>query len=398
MVMLPDGMAVRRRSAPTPNPAAAVASRRAAALANVFKAQQAAQGAASAGTYNVAHQAAQRAASTGVYNTANQAAQNTYQSYSQPSTPSYPRSTPSSSGGSSSSGGGGQQPRAPRPAPAPPPPPPPPLDPFNYGRLINPDVEQWLGRLSNDNVGRVGYAEAARDINNNIVQFDGTVAGHERGYRDDLVEAYAKMLHGAGRTDAAQQLRDTGSLDVSILPQAAEVADPAPVMETVVVPDAQSDSLYKQQARDLATQLADFTNDQDLAGKQYTNQYNNVLRKMGWMGDKGGGGHWDPSNTNAAYGQATQDNTDDFVGRGLGWSGLLAKAQSGIDANFNDQKGDIDRQAGDFTDTQNRQRTSFKNKNDQSLQQALADAISRIAAQFGVERNQVGTTVTRKKA
>jgi len=296
-------------------------------------------------------------------------------------------STGNSSGGNSSGGGGTPAARpAPPVKPVPPPPPPKP----NYGAMADPYADKYGDALGNADDATASYAAAARAINNRL-----THTTDEN--REGLTNAYAVALQRAGNTLAARDLYRTGLIGTDIAePDPATVA---PETETIIIPDAKSDSLYKRQSTDLAQQLADFTGEQDLANTQYDNQYADVLRKMGWNDkDKA----WNADPTSGAYGESTTDNLDDFVGRGLGYSGLLAQGQAQIDKKFNEQRGDVARQAQDFDDTQGRARASYKNKNSQAIAQALEDAISRITQQYGVDRSQVkvgqDNKITREKA
>jgi hypothetical protein len=171
---------------------------------------------------------------------------------------------------------------------------------------------------------------------------------------------------------------------------AAPVA--APVMETITIPDAKSDAAYQQQATELARQMADFNAQQTLADNQYTGSYNQTTRKLGRNGDK-----WDRNLQNGQYGETVRSNEGDFAGRGLYNSGLYAKEQSNIDSDFNNRLGEIDRARGDFRDTAALSKRNMESSQEVVRQQALASAVASIAAKYGVNLDQVGTSVTREK-
>jgi hypothetical protein len=311
--------------------------------------------------------------------------------------------TPKSvSGGSSGAGGSGypsgssgggvpSTPAAPPIAPKPAPPPEPPaLTSDDYDKLVQKAVATWNSALGNDERGTNRYSNAAKHLNTYIKNQDND---SQLGY----TSAIARALYDNGNIASANSLTANGILDDTVMP--VNPAEAAPVTETVIIPDAKSDSLYKRQSADIAQQLADFVGDQQLANTQYDNQYADVLRKMGFNKEKNA---WDSSPTSGAYGESTDDNLNDFTGRGLGWSGLLAQGQAQIDRKFNEQKGDIDTQSQNFDDSQARALQTTKNQNARTLQAALEDAITRISQQYGVDRNQVkvgsNNSITREKA
>jgi hypothetical protein len=165
----------------------------------------------------------------------------------------------------------------------------------------------------------------------------------------------------------------------------AEIAPPVPQFETITIPDAMADPTYQQQQALLAQQMADFKAQQDLADAQYTGSYNQTTRKLGRNGDK-----WDPTLQNGQYGETVNANTNDFAGRGLYNSGEYAKSQSNVDADFNSRLGEIDRARTDFKDTAALSARNMGNQQEAQRQQALAQAVASIAAQYGVNLDQVG--------
>lgn len=172
---------------------------------------------------------------------------------------------------------------------------------------------------------------------------------------------------------------------------AAQAATPAPAaapaMRDIAIPDPAADATYQAQKSSLMKALADYQNNQTLASNQYDTNYNDSLHKLGWEGDAAKGGF---GTANAgAYAQSLGDNTSDYASRGLGHSSAMADSLGMVNKQFGDQKAGLDRAHGDFGNTQDAALTQYQNQNSATDHTDLLDAISRIAAQKGVDLSQV---------
>jgi hypothetical protein len=169
---------------------------------------------------------------------------------------------------------------------------------------------------------------------------------------------------------------------------------PAPAMETITIPDAKVDPVYQQQVASLAQALTDFQAQQQLARTQYQGGYDQTLRGLGY-----GPNGFDPRGQ-GSYGQDYQSNEGDFAGRGAFYSGIYGQSVADLNNAYNQQKTGLDTARQNYLDAQNLAGTQYGNQNNLSQQAALNDAIARIAAQYGVDLNQVPTgtgssTITR---
>lgn len=157
---------------------------------------------------------------------------------------------------------------------------------------------------------------------------------------------------------------------------------PPPVMQDI--PDPKADATYKAQMADLARQLADYQASQGLASSQYQGSYGQGLHKLGYQN-----GAFDPNDLNDSYGQAVDNNANDFASRGMLHSGLYGQSVGNINTDFNQRKTDLDTGLKNFGDTQQQAFQGYQSQNQATGQNALRDAVSRIAAQYGVNLNQV---------
>lgn len=173
-------------------------------------------------------------------------------------------------------------------------------------------------------------------------------------------------------------------------PSSLNVPVPKPAVpagtENIVIPDPAADATYKAQKADLAKQLADYQASQKLAGTQYQGSYNTGLNKLGWNPAKNS---WDSNSTAGSYGQAYQDNANDYASRGLYRSGLMGKSVGDLNTDYNQQKTDLDVGLKNYNDTQNQALSQYQSQNQSTDQNDMRDAISRIASQYGVDLNQV---------
>lgn len=157
---------------------------------------------------------------------------------------------------------------------------------------------------------------------------------------------------------------------------------PPPVMQDI--PDPKADATYKAQMADLARQLADYQASQGLASSQYQGSYGQGLHKLGYEN-----GAFNPNDLNDSYGQAVDNNANDFASRGMLHSGLYGQSVGNINTDFNQRKTDLDTGLKNFGDTQQQAFQGYQSQNQATGQNALRDAVSRIAAQYGVNLNQV---------
>lgn len=146
-----------------------------------------------------------------------------------------------------------------------------------------------------------------------------------------------------------------------------------------VIPDVGSDPTYQSGVSDLAKQLADYKNQQGLMTGQYDTNFNTGLRQLGWNGTG-----FDRGNMQGLYGQALNDNQNDFAARGILHSGLFGNADSQLNNQFADRKTQLDTARQQFLDTQNLAGQQYDTQNTFARNQLMQDAISRIAAKYGV--------------
>jgi hypothetical protein len=169
-------------------------------------------------------------------------------------------------------------------------------------------------------------------------------------------------------------------------------AAPAPVMETITIPDAEADENYKRTVGDLARARADFQAQQGLARNQYDFGWNDAKRRMGWDQTAGKFDRARPG----AYGESVSANENDFAGRGMLRSGAYVQTLGDIDRDFNDRRSGLDTARNDNVNTQAQALSSFGNSQESTKQAALTDAVSRIASKYGIDLSAVpkGTTST----
>lgn len=158
----------------------------------------------------------------------------------------------------------------------------------------------------------------------------------------------------------------------------------APTTETIQIPDATADSTYQQQVAALARALTNYQAQQNLALGQYNQNYNNNLRDLGWNTSTG----WDPTGQ-GAYGQTFGANEGDFAGRGAYNSGQYLESVGDINNAFGQQKTAMDNALSQYQATQQLAGNQYQEQNTLDKQNALQNAVSRIAAQYGVDLNTV---------
>lgn len=168
---------------------------------------------------------------------------------------------------------------------------------------------------------------------------------------------------------------------------------PPPVMETIVIPDAEADTGYQKTVADLARAAVDFKAQQGLARNQYDSAWGEAKRRMGW--DESGGGKFN-RNIPGAFGESIGSNENDFAGRGMYWSGAHGQAVSDINRDFADRKSTLDTGRKNDWDTQQMALSSFTGNQDAVKNAARTDALAKLAAQYGLNMNEVpwGSTKT----
>lgn len=174
---------------------------------------------------------------------------------------------------------------------------------------------------------------------------------------------------------------------------------PVPVItptETITIPDAQEDDLYKTAVNNLALAKAGFVNQQNLARGQYDRQFGDAKKRMGYLPTAGGGEGWNEDRAAGAYGAAIDANRNDFAGRGVGNSGVYANARGDIERDFQDRLRSIISSRNEDIASQKQGLEGFSGTQEAARQAALTDAVGRIAAKYAVQLNQVprGTGAT----
>ena len=204
-----------------------------------------------------------------------------------------------------------------------------------------------------------------------------------------------------------------GGGGVSVAPALA----PAPIMETIDIPDAKTDDVYQRTVADLARAKADFGAQQKLTRDQYDRQFGDAKRRMGFLpqaqakraaapgqlkGDVAADEVWSLDPTQGAYGEALDTNLNDFVGRGLGRSGMFAQAQAGVTNDFTDRLNNLLQSRKESVDTQGVALNAFSGQQEATDKAALQDAVNKIAAKYSIQLGDVpmgtgGKQITREK-
>lgn len=180
------------------------------------------------------------------------------------------------------------------------------------------------------------------------------------------------------------------------VPTETPAPSPIPTTETITIPDAKADATYQQQVADLARALTNYQAQQALAKSQYDQNYGQNLTDLGF---DTGTNSWD-QNGQGAFGQTFRSNEGDFAGRGAYWSGQYGKAVGDLTNAFDRQRTGLTNARDQYLSAQQMAGTQYGEQNTIDKQRALSDAVSRIAAQYGLDMSQVpqGTgakTITR---
>jgi len=182
------------------------------------------------------------------------------------------------------------------------------------------------------------------------------------------------------------------------------MAAPAPVMETIVIPDAKADDQYQKTVADLARAKADFLAQQKLTRDQYDRQFGDAKTRMGFLKQdkasrfakpvglaEGAGSDevWSLDPNQGAYGEALYGNENDFAGRGIIRSGLFAQAQNNIGNDFTDRLNTLLQGRKESVDTQDVAKNAFTGQQDATDKAALQDAVNKIAAKYSIQLSEV---------
>jgi hypothetical protein len=133
-------------------------------------------------------------------------------------------------------------------------------------------------------------------------------------------------------------------------------------------------SAAQQEYDNLVAQLAQ-------QGTEYNTNNQNTLRNLGWQGDEGG---WNQQDKLTGYGNAYQNQLNDFAGRGMLDSSLYGEAQNDLNRGFEQQRTDLGTALQQFMNQQTLQKTSATQGRDRAVADAQRQAIARYAAQYGL--------------
>jgi hypothetical protein len=88
------------------------------------------------------------------------------------------------------------------------------------------------------------------------------------------------------------------------------------------------------------------------------------------------------SDLNLTEDRSQNEQSDDFAGRGLLFSGLFGKARGDLERDFNNREGDMNLAKSQFMSGLNRDFTNFSEEQNLSREKAKSDAINRRALQY----------------
>lgn len=125
---------------------------------------------------------------------------------------------------------------------------------------------------------------------------------------------------------------------------------------------------YEQLLAQLAQQRSNYELDQ-----------NNTKRNLGWNGSG-----WNQEDRLTAYGNAFQNQQNDFASRGMMDSSLYTQANSDLDRGFNQQLSDLVSQFSQFEAGQNTDTAAAASAKQQAIAAAQRQAIQRYAATQGI--------------
>lgn len=154
------------------------------------------------------------------------------------------------------------------------------------------------------------------------------------------------------------------------------------------------DAAYLAQIAALKKQSEDFGADQLSQRTRYNTDFNDALKSLGYgRGDGIGavddkdydptGGAWNETDQNTASGRAITNQLNDYASRGTLQSSLFGTAKDDLMRSLNDQLTSTVGSRKNFLGDLTKQGTTFKTENTLGQQQARAEALARMAAQYG---------------
>lgn len=172
---------------------------------------------------------------------------------------------------------------------------------------------------------------------------------------------------------------------------AAPVAPPRPTQDEFLAGDAG----YKAQQAALKKALADYQANYNAELNQYEGDYKKGIHNLGYNMaveddpktpdvNEAMAASWDLKDVNRSSGRAYQNQQNDFASRGMLKSSGYAEAINNLMRSLEEQRGSIDTARSNFRNEKERSFNTYKNENKSQNDLALAEAISRYAALYGV--------------
>ncbi len=158
---------------------------------------------------------------------------------------------------------------------------------------------------------------------------------------------------------------------------AEATAPPPPSQDEWLAQDSQfidEKSAAEQDYQNLLAKLAQQKTDYELDNK-------NTLRNLGWQSDNNS---WNMNDRLTGYGNAYQNQLNDFASRGLMDSSLYGEAQNDLNRGFNQQRDDLATALQNFNAGQATDRASAQTSRDQAQAAAQRQALLRYAAQYSL--------------
>lgn len=169
------------------------------------------------------------------------------------------------------------------------------------------------------------------------------------------------------------------------------VYEQQPVYTEITVPTAISDPRYQKQVTSYDQALKSFLNDQALQRGQYLQNYNNSLHDLGYNAETNSFDPYSDDFANSSYTQDYLNNKGDFAGRGMYHSGLYGKALQGLTSQYQERVNDMGTAKNQYTAALDRAADKREDVNTRNKQNALMNAVARIASQYGVDLSMVPT-------
>lgn len=142
---------------------------------------------------------------------------------------------------------------------------------------------------------------------------------------------------------------------------------------TWMAENASAQSEYEQLLASLAQQ-----------NTSYLNDWNSGMKSMGWkpQGDDYTQGQWDPTDLLGAYGQANNNQLNDFAGRGMLDSMFYGNAQQDLNDRFNRQRSEALNQRNTANQEYSTNKANADSTRAAAQNRALAEAYARYAANY----------------